>query len=157
MHPLRFPNSGIRAKVFVQKIGFKLRVMILNRVESFYAFLLRFCCEGSEEGWPAMASHHAGPATHSQATAKAPCNGGAGCGQGQPARETSTARNDSSPQGRPTLLTGAAARAAIRGQPYRQLQGWPPLGRVAADGQGQQQPAQGQQRRQQRRRWGKRG
>ncbi|RRT31355.1 hypothetical protein B296_00049774 [Ensete ventricosum] len=24
MHPLRFPNSGIKAKVFVRKIGFKL-------------------------------------------------------------------------------------------------------------------------------------
>ncbi|RRT71075.1 hypothetical protein B296_00031472, partial [Ensete ventricosum] len=33
-----FPNSGIRAKVFVQKIGFKLGVMRLNRVESFNAF-----------------------------------------------------------------------------------------------------------------------
>ncbi|RWV95104.1 hypothetical protein GW17_00042301 [Ensete ventricosum] len=41
MHPLRFPNSGIRAKAFVRKIGFKLRVMRLNHVESFYAFLLR--------------------------------------------------------------------------------------------------------------------
>ncbi|RWW62089.1 hypothetical protein BHE74_00030803 [Ensete ventricosum] len=36
MHPLRLPNSGIRAKVFVQKIGFKLRVMRLNRLELFY-------------------------------------------------------------------------------------------------------------------------
>ncbi|RRT44821.1 hypothetical protein B296_00030938 [Ensete ventricosum] len=27
MHLLRFPNSGIRAKVFVRKIGFKLHVM----------------------------------------------------------------------------------------------------------------------------------
>ncbi|RWW25468.1 hypothetical protein GW17_00010190 [Ensete ventricosum] len=49
MLPLRFPNSGIRAKVFMQKIGFKLRVMRLNRVKSFYAFLLRFCSKRSEE------------------------------------------------------------------------------------------------------------
>ncbi|RWV94090.1 hypothetical protein GW17_00043407 [Ensete ventricosum] len=35
MHPLRFPNSGIRAKIFVRKIDFKLRVMRLNYVESF--------------------------------------------------------------------------------------------------------------------------
>ncbi|RWV84973.1 hypothetical protein GW17_00053274 [Ensete ventricosum] len=39
MHPLRFPNSGIRAKVFVRKIGSKLRVMRLNRVELFYALV----------------------------------------------------------------------------------------------------------------------
>ncbi|RWV77067.1 hypothetical protein GW17_00062161 [Ensete ventricosum] len=63
MHPLRFPNSGIRDNVFVRKIGFKLRVMRLNRVESFYAFLLHFCSEGSkEEGRLATASPHVGPA-----------------------------------------------------------------------------------------------
>ncbi|RRT35069.1 hypothetical protein B296_00047949, partial [Ensete ventricosum] len=46
--------------------------MRLNYVESFYAFLLCFRSEGSEEeGWPAMASPHARPATHSQAVAKA--------------------------------------------------------------------------------------
>ncbi|RWV85661.1 hypothetical protein GW17_00052531 [Ensete ventricosum] len=54
MLPLRFSNSGIRAKVFVRKIGFKLRVMRLNRVESLYVFLLRFRSEGSEEGRPAL-------------------------------------------------------------------------------------------------------
>ncbi|RZR85288.1 hypothetical protein BHM03_00012234 [Ensete ventricosum] len=79
MHPLRFPNSGIRAKVFVWKIGFNLRMMRLNRVESFYAFFLRFRSEGNkEEGWPATASPHVGLATHGQAAA--------GCGQGQLAR-----------------------------------------------------------------------
>ncbi|RWV93837.1 hypothetical protein BHE74_00044701 [Ensete ventricosum] len=57
MLPPRFPNSGIRAKVFVRKISLKLRVMILNRVESFYALLLYFRSEGSEEeGRLAMAS-----------------------------------------------------------------------------------------------------
>ncbi|RZS27845.1 hypothetical protein BHM03_00061373, partial [Ensete ventricosum] len=57
MLSMRFSNSGIRAKVFVRKIGFKLLVMILNRIESFYAFLLRFRSEGSkEEGRPATAS-----------------------------------------------------------------------------------------------------
>ncbi|RWV91930.1 hypothetical protein GW17_00045741 [Ensete ventricosum] len=72
MYPLRFPNSGIRAKVFVRKIGFKLRVMRLYRVESFYTFLLRFRSKGSEEeGRPATTSPHAGPATHNQAAAKA--------------------------------------------------------------------------------------
>ncbi|RRT43720.1 hypothetical protein B296_00053473, partial [Ensete ventricosum] len=37
MHPLKFPKSGIKAKVFVRKIGFKLCLMRLNRVELFYA------------------------------------------------------------------------------------------------------------------------
>ncbi|RWV88548.1 hypothetical protein GW17_00049356 [Ensete ventricosum] len=72
MHPLRFPNSGIKAKVFVRKIGFKLRVMRLYHVESFYAFFLYFRSEDSEEeGRQATASPHTRPATH---------------GQGQPAR-----------------------------------------------------------------------
>ncbi|RWW18983.1 hypothetical protein GW17_00016998 [Ensete ventricosum] len=54
MHPLRFPNNGIRVKVFMRKIGFKLHVMRLNHVESFYMFLLRFRSKGSEkEGRPA--------------------------------------------------------------------------------------------------------
>ncbi|RRT41995.1 hypothetical protein B296_00019060, partial [Ensete ventricosum] len=60
MHPLRFPNNGIRANVFKQKIGFKLRVMRLNRVELFYAFLLRCCSKRSEEGRPATARASAG-------------------------------------------------------------------------------------------------
>ncbi|RWW16978.1 hypothetical protein BHE74_00058914 [Ensete ventricosum] len=59
--------------------------MRLNCVESFYAFLLRFRSEGSEEdGRPAMANPHVGSATHDQAdckgqstTAKAPCKGSA--------------------------------------------------------------------------------
>ncbi|RWW33485.1 hypothetical protein GW17_00001779, partial [Ensete ventricosum] len=40
-----FPNSGIRAKVFVQKIDFKQRVMKLNSVESFCMFLQRMVSE----------------------------------------------------------------------------------------------------------------
>ncbi|RZS16324.1 hypothetical protein BHM03_00048317 [Ensete ventricosum] len=67
--------------------------MRLNRIESFYAFLLRFRSEGSEEqGRPATASPHAGPATHGQALAKGPGKEVAGCGQGQPAREVDVAR-----------------------------------------------------------------
>ncbi|RRT36701.1 hypothetical protein B296_00039613 [Ensete ventricosum] len=50
MLPLRFPNSSIKAKVFMRKIGFKLCVMRLNRVESFYAFLLHFCCKRNKKG-----------------------------------------------------------------------------------------------------------
>ncbi|RWW29870.1 hypothetical protein GW17_00005582 [Ensete ventricosum] len=82
MHPLRFPNNGIRAKIFVRKISFKLRVMRLNHVELFYAFLLHFLSEDSEEeGWPATASPHAGPATHGQAGCKwqSPAGAGGGC------------------------------------------------------------------------------
>ncbi|RWW01286.1 hypothetical protein GW17_00035687 [Ensete ventricosum] len=76
----------------------------MNRVELFYAFLLRCRNEGSEEeGQPATASPHVGSATR------------------------------------------------------RQPQGWPPLGRVAASGQGQLPPAKGQQRRRWRHKWGKRG
>ncbi|RRT56774.1 hypothetical protein B296_00022147 [Ensete ventricosum] len=53
-------------------IGFKLRVIRLYRVESFYAFLLCFHSEGSEEeGWPATASPYAGSTTHGQAATKA--------------------------------------------------------------------------------------
>ncbi|RWV96996.1 hypothetical protein BHE74_00036116 [Ensete ventricosum] len=56
MHPLRFHNSSIRAKVYVRKIGFKQFVMRLNCIESFYALLLHFRSKGSKErGWPTMA------------------------------------------------------------------------------------------------------
>ncbi|RZR73220.1 hypothetical protein BHM03_00021591 [Ensete ventricosum] len=73
MLPLRFPNSGIRAKVFVGKIGFKLRVMRLHRVELFYTFLLRFHSEGNEErGWLATAKPSA---RGRSAVAKASCRG----------------------------------------------------------------------------------
>ncbi|RWW64055.1 hypothetical protein BHE74_00028731 [Ensete ventricosum] len=95
MHPLRFPNIGIRAKVFVRKIGFKLCVIRLNHVELFYTFLLRFHSEGSEEGRPTRASPHAGPATHGQVATKAPCKGAAGCGQRCPQGVTVARRGSS--------------------------------------------------------------
>ncbi|RWW01782.1 hypothetical protein GW17_00035161 [Ensete ventricosum] len=104
-----FPNCGIRAKVSMRKIGFKLHVMRLNHVESFYTFLLHFRSEGNEEeGREAATNPHVGPATHGQA--KGPCKGAIDCSQGQPAREADVARRGSSPHGRPTLLMGAAAR-----------------------------------------------
>ncbi|RZS07130.1 hypothetical protein BHM03_00037910 [Ensete ventricosum] len=58
---------------FKSKIGFKLRVMGLYRIELFYAFLLRFCSEDSEEsgGWP-----RPGPLQGRPAMAKAPYRGG---------------------------------------------------------------------------------
>ncbi|RWW45658.1 hypothetical protein BHE74_00048480 [Ensete ventricosum] len=75
MHPLRFPNRGIRAKVIVRKIGLKLRVMRLNRIESFYAFLLHFRYEGSPcKGQPGMAM--ASPLAGAAGYGKAPCKGG---------------------------------------------------------------------------------
>ncbi|RRT31399.1 hypothetical protein B296_00043791 [Ensete ventricosum] len=145
--------------------------MRLNRVESLYVFLLHFHSEGSkEERRPATANPHAGLATHGQASVKAPCKGAADYGQGQPSREAGAIRRDSIPQGqrlraRPTCRHGSrlwahplAVRhpqrgsavgcpqgAAARGQQgqQRRPQGWLPLGRVAADGQGHP-PAQGQ-------------
>ncbi|RWV77363.1 hypothetical protein GW17_00061819 [Ensete ventricosum] len=51
MHPLRFPNSGIRAKVFVRKIGFKLRVMRLNHVELFYVLVAAIGSESRRCLW----------------------------------------------------------------------------------------------------------
>ncbi|RZS29311.1 hypothetical protein BHM03_00063023 [Ensete ventricosum] len=79
MHPLRFPNSGIRAKVFVRKIGFKQRVMRLNRVESFYAFAARTA--GKRGGQPWLAPMQGRPHTARPAAAKAPYKGATGHGQ----------------------------------------------------------------------------
>ncbi|RWW55332.1 hypothetical protein BHE74_00038037 [Ensete ventricosum] len=97
MHPLRFPNSGIRAKVFVQKINFKLRVMRLNRVELFYALVVAFgsesrgCLRGRGghmhvvymQRWLATVRPPAGATDHGlatckgqQATARPPTRGG---------------------------------------------------------------------------------
>ncbi|RWV79933.1 hypothetical protein GW17_00058871 [Ensete ventricosum] len=78
MHPLRFPNSGIRTKVFVRKISFKLRVMRLNRVESFNAFAAR---KARRRGWLWLAARGSRlrlrpPARGRLATAKPPCRGG---------------------------------------------------------------------------------
>ncbi|RWV96025.1 hypothetical protein GW17_00041298 [Ensete ventricosum] len=121
--------------------------------------------EGSEEeGRLATTSPYARPATHSQAGTKAPLQGAASYGQGQPPREADVACRVSSPQRRSASLAGAATRrggdcehtrlqrgarkrgwlqGACKGRP----QGWPPLGRVAAGGQGQPSPTQGQQQR----------
>ncbi|RWV84553.1 hypothetical protein GW17_00053724 [Ensete ventricosum] len=80
MHPLRFPNSGIRAKVFVRKISFKLSVMRLNRVELFYTLVVaigtdsRRCVWGRDDHmhavcmqrWLAMARPPTGAASHTR-------------------------------------------------------------------------------------------
>ncbi|RRT34178.1 hypothetical protein B296_00040252 [Ensete ventricosum] len=113
MHPLRFPNNGIRAKIFVRKIGFKLRVMRLYRVKSFYGFLLPFYSKGSEEeGRLAKASPYVGLATH---------------GQGQPEREANCTckgrrlRAEALPAGgcRPCGLVTAGCAAPVKGIGYR--------------------------------------
>ncbi|RRT80109.1 hypothetical protein B296_00006237 [Ensete ventricosum] len=57
MLSLRFPNNGIKSKVFVRKIGFKLHVMRLNHVELLYTFVLRFLYikavrKGGGRPWP---------------------------------------------------------------------------------------------------------
>ncbi|RRT66406.1 hypothetical protein B296_00002601 [Ensete ventricosum] len=95
-----------------------LRVMRLNRVESFYAFLLCFHNEDNEEeGWPTTTSPHVGPARPRPrplargwlATARA-------SPQGRPA---SPARGDSHPQGQQpvgaTPTRGAGYRTPARG------------------------------------------
>ncbi|RWW81725.1 hypothetical protein BHE74_00009856 [Ensete ventricosum] len=113
MHPLRFPNSGIRAKIFVRKIGFRLRVMRLNHVESFYAFLLRFHSEGNkEEGQQGMARP---PAWGWALQQRPPCKATVDCGQA-PCKER--------------LPVEAAA-----------CKGWPPAGAVAAREHNQPRPA----------------
>ncbi|RWV89470.1 hypothetical protein GW17_00048372 [Ensete ventricosum] len=56
------------------------------------------------------ASPLARSATHGQVVTKAPCKRGAGCGEGQPAREVGVARRGSNPQGRPTPLAATTAR-----------------------------------------------
>ncbi|RZS22926.1 hypothetical protein BHM03_00055763 [Ensete ventricosum] len=160
MHPLRFPNSGIRAKIFVRKIGFKLRVMRLNRIESFYAFLLHFLSEGSPfKGQPGMATTNplAGAASYSQAPPargrpaaarppargdrlqpRPPCRGAAGCGQA-PCKGRPTA----APMQRGGRLRPGPARMCVaraRGQTAgATARGWPtaarlPQGAAAARG-----------------------
>ncbi|RWV78967.1 hypothetical protein GW17_00059972 [Ensete ventricosum] len=120
MHPLRFPNSGIRAKVFVRMIGFKLRVMRLNRVESFNAFLLRFCNEGNkEEGQQGMARP---PARGWSAVAKAPLQRGDRLRLG-PLQRAAANKGSSRPRARPTAASPQGA--AARGAPARCDRQWP--------------------------------
>ncbi|RWV80149.1 hypothetical protein GW17_00058622 [Ensete ventricosum] len=156
MHPLRFPNSGLRAKVFMRKIGLKLCVMILNRVESFYALLLCFHNKDNKErGWQAMARPPAGVASHGQspckaghprpcswlqprpptrgwpATAKAPCRGSRQHAR-PPAGMASACRGDTCGRRQHPRLgrRGGCPLRGCKGQPHDQgcrLQGRPLL------------------------------
>ncbi|RWV85771.1 hypothetical protein GW17_00052413 [Ensete ventricosum] len=117
----RFSNSGIKTKVFMRKIGFKLRVMRLNHVESFYAFLLRFRSEESPcKGQPGMAtaSPLVGAADHLQGGGRLqprpPCRGGPTLARPPAKGRPATAR--ASPQ-RGAPAHGQTARAAARGWP----------------------------------------
>ncbi|RWV83093.1 hypothetical protein GW17_00055348 [Ensete ventricosum] len=124
MHPLRFPDNGIRAKVFVRKIGFKLRVMRLNRVELFYALVTAkvgtACGEGAatcmlstcRQRWLATVRPLAG----APAMALVPARGSRlrpGPLQGATARRGSTRKGRHprarSPAGAATLVTGVAS------------------------------------------------
>ncbi|RZS14377.1 hypothetical protein BHM03_00046059 [Ensete ventricosum] len=99
MHPLRIPNSGIRAKVFMRKIDFKLRVMRLNHVELFYTLVAAIGSESRRslrgrgghmhavymQRWLATARPPVGMAGHGLATCRGrPPAGTAECDQ--PAR-----------------------------------------------------------------------
>ncbi|RZS16002.1 hypothetical protein BHM03_00047943 [Ensete ventricosum] len=138
MHPLRFPNSGIRA--FVQKIGFKLRVMRLNCIESFYAFAARIARRRGGQQQPAP---HAGSATHDQtgckgqpAEAKAPCKGAVGNSQsplqGQPLAGTAAREHGCPWLGLPPARTIAGRSDHQQGQRPRKVV--PPTRKVPPEG-----------------------
>ncbi|RWV80138.1 hypothetical protein GW17_00058624 [Ensete ventricosum] len=130
MHLLRFPNSGIRAKVFMRKIGFKLCMMRLNRVESFYIFVLRFRSEGNEEeGQQGMARP---PARGRPIAAKAPLQRGRrlrpGPLQGTIARRGSSSQGAGTRSGssRPWSRPAATSpQGAARDAPARDDRPWP--------------------------------
>ncbi|RRT58565.1 hypothetical protein B296_00044479 [Ensete ventricosum] len=155
-----------RAKVFVRKIGFKLRVMTFNRVESFYAFLLRFRSESSKErGWLAMSRPSTRAVDHGQATCRggrprlAPLQGWPVAAKATGAATSKRQHSYPRPGRKERLLAALPQGATARGTPARggrqqgrwcRLQGWPPLGRVGTGEQGQPSPAQGQQLQQRR-------
>ncbi|RWW03938.1 hypothetical protein GW17_00032869 [Ensete ventricosum] len=102
MHPLRFHNSGIRAKVFVRKNDFKLRVIVLHFLAAF-----------------SQRRQRGGAASHGQL----PCRAGhprLGCGQGQPARGGAYKHGGLQPARkgagyRATHLSGGRERLACKG------------------------------------------
>ncbi|RWV78327.1 hypothetical protein GW17_00060722 [Ensete ventricosum] len=105
-------------------IGFKLRVMRLNRVESFYVFLLRFCSERSEEGRPTTVRPLVGVASLGQA----PCRGGhPQLGRFHPKAQPLAVRRSQglSPTASPTASRGGDA-GCRGGRPFA---GWMPTGK----------------------------
>ncbi|RWW73771.1 hypothetical protein BHE74_00018313 [Ensete ventricosum] len=129
MLSLSFPTVVSEPMFFMRKIGFKLRVMRLNRVESFYAFLLHFCRERSEEERPAMVRPPAGVASHGQAT----CRGGqpwSGYLQGWPAMAKSPVGAATHGQA-PTGATGCGQGPRKGGRTWPAHKGQSPAGTVA--------------------------
>ncbi|RWW39103.1 hypothetical protein BHE74_00055592 [Ensete ventricosum] len=106
-------------RFFVRKIGFKLRVMRLYCIESFYAFLLRFRSEGSpRKGQPgmAMASPLAGAAGHLQGGGRGSSPVGTnGCGQATRAYCPQRDHKGQPPATRPEVAV--ASCKAARGSP----------------------------------------
>ncbi|RWW59072.1 hypothetical protein BHE74_00034028 [Ensete ventricosum] len=156
-----FPIAVLEPKFSYERFIFKLHVMRLNRVESFYAFLLRFRSEGSKErGRPAMAR----PSTRAADHGHTPCRGGrprlaplqgrsattkAFCG-GSHLRKAvvpPTAR----PQGvavRGVLVSGGRQRPACKGQLVAtSLQGATSSSGGGASRKGPSPPAEGRRRR----------
>ncbi|RWV95974.1 hypothetical protein GW17_00041352 [Ensete ventricosum] len=119
--------------------------MRLYRVESFYAFLLRFRSEGSEEEErPATASLHAGPATHGQGQ---PARGDA-CGHGglRPARKGDACGHGRHLRAPPYSMpaSGCCQRLARKGlPPPAKLQGVIARGAPARGATTSDQPARG--------------
>ncbi|RRT53000.1 hypothetical protein B296_00044515 [Ensete ventricosum] len=95
-------------------------MMTLNRIESFYAFLLHFRSKGStKEGRPATASPHVGSAAYGHAVAKAPFKGGR------------LAAAKTSSQGRPAASRDSACGQKMPASGCRPWPALPPVG-VAA-------------------------
>ncbi|RZR99335.1 hypothetical protein BHM03_00028854 [Ensete ventricosum] len=129
MHPLRFPKSGIRAKVFVRKIGFKLRVMRLNRVELFYTLVAAIGSENRRclrargghmhavcmQRWLATARPPVGAADHGLATCKGRLPAGATARRGNNPQGVATCGHDQlrpARKGQPTSASPTASRGA---------------------------------------------
>ncbi|RWV80557.1 hypothetical protein GW17_00058156 [Ensete ventricosum] len=120
MHPLRFPNSGIRAKALPARVGWPHACYLHSEVAGHG----QAPCRGGRP-WLGYLQGVAG-------CGQAPCKGrppvGAAARKGRPPAGTATA----SPQG-----------VTAHGQPCHQLgqrlrsQRWPPLGRAVADRKGQ--------------------
>ncbi|RWW40823.1 hypothetical protein BHE74_00053730 [Ensete ventricosum] len=117
--------------------------MILNCVESFYAFLLHFRSKRNEEdGWPATARPPIGVTGHDLATCKgvsgcgqAPCKGATSCGQGPLHRGRPTT---ASPQG-----TARSVRPQGQHQPMARPQGLAARGEATGAAPTRGQPAKG--------------
>ncbi|RWW49041.1 hypothetical protein BHE74_00044842 [Ensete ventricosum] len=115
MLPLRFPNSDIRAKVFVRKISFKLHVMRLNRVE-FYCYVFAAKAIRKEGGWPRPGLPQGGGRLRPRPLAGVIARRGGAYGQKHRC------------QGLPPVGVMPARGQSAKGRP---LAGWLPMGKAA--------------------------